>query len=172
MLRRWVTPLTTGSFVLVGSTGVLMFFHVRSGLVSALHEWLGMVLVAAAALHVWINWASMKAHLRRPLGLGIVVLFLVLTVFAPFGFRSGGQGDFVRAAHVVLPAMQRARVDLAAQLAGISVDEACRRLESAGVHGAKPESIIEELARTNGVPAGKALVALFPGEEDGREDKD
>lgn len=29
--RSWVTPITAGSFLLVGVTGILIFFHIDSG---------------------------------------------------------------------------------------------------------------------------------------------
>lgn len=39
-LRAWVTPITIGSFLLIGVTGLLMFFKVPGGLIVIAHEWL------------------------------------------------------------------------------------------------------------------------------------
>lgn len=36
--REWATPLTIGSFLLIAVTGVLMFFHLDSGLNKLAHE--------------------------------------------------------------------------------------------------------------------------------------
>lgn len=40
--RQWVTPLMAGSFILMATTGILMFFHLDSGLNKTAHEWLGL----------------------------------------------------------------------------------------------------------------------------------
>ncbi|EWS63204.1 hypothetical protein Y695_03563 [Hydrogenophaga sp. T4] len=40
--RPWITPLVMGSFALSAVTGVLMFFHLDTGLNKAAHEcWAG-----------------------------------------------------------------------------------------------------------------------------------
>ena len=39
--RQWTTPLVAGSFLLMGATGILMFFHWDTGLNKTVHEWLG-----------------------------------------------------------------------------------------------------------------------------------
>ena len=49
--RQWVTPLVAGSFLLMGVTGILMFFHWDSGLNKAAHEWLGWLMIIGVALH-------------------------------------------------------------------------------------------------------------------------
>ena len=40
-LRKWATPLTVASFLIMGVTGILMFFHLDSGLNGPLQEWAG-----------------------------------------------------------------------------------------------------------------------------------
>ena len=62
-LRPWATPLTIGSFALMATTGILMFFHLDSGLNKVAHEWLGWAMVAGVALHATVNWAALKRHL-------------------------------------------------------------------------------------------------------------
>mgnify|MGYP006339522549 CR=1 FL=1 len=49
--RDWITPITMGAFGLLAATGVLMFFHIDSGLNEAVHEWLSWVLLGGVALH-------------------------------------------------------------------------------------------------------------------------
>ena len=49
--RDWITPITMGAFGLLAVTGVLMFFHLDSGLNEAAHEWLSWVLLGGVALH-------------------------------------------------------------------------------------------------------------------------
>lgn len=163
MLRKWATPLTAGSFLLVALTGILMFFKIRPGLTTAVHEWLGMLFVVASVLHLVINWRPMMAHLRRPLGQGLVAVFTVLTVFSllvPGGNKGPGEG--MRTLRAVLPSLSHARVDQIAPVAGIGTDEALKRLAAAGMVGASGSSHLDELARTAGTTPEKALIAVFP----------
>ena len=37
-IKTWATPLTLGSFVLMGGTGVLMFFEQDAGLTTVVHQ--------------------------------------------------------------------------------------------------------------------------------------
>jgi hypothetical protein len=93
-LRAWITPLTIGSFLLIGFTGLLMFFKVRSGLIVVAHEWLSLTFLVGACLHTWLNWGAVRAHLSRPRGLIIVGLFAALLILSvlPFGEVLDGHG--------------------------------------------------------------------------------
>ncbi len=70
--RQWVTPLVAGSFLLMGVTGILMFFHWDTGLNKTVHEWLGWAMVVAVALHVKVNLQGFKNMFRTTLGKGIL----------------------------------------------------------------------------------------------------
>lgn len=172
MLRRWVTPLTTGSFLLVAVTGILLLLKIRPGLTVPAHEWLGLLFVAVAVLHLVLHRGSMLAHLRRPAGWGSVALFLALTVAAltvpvtPRRGPHGGEGRHAPGAglgRALRPALERARIDQLAELAGIGGDSARARLESAGLREVTDSAHLGDLARASGVPSEEALLALFGG---------
>jgi hypothetical protein len=85
--RQWVTPITAGAFLLSAVTGFLIFFHLDSGLNKPFHEWMGLVLITGAILHVTANFAGLKSHLtvqRGKLLIGIFVVALLVS-FAPIG---------------------------------------------------------------------------------------
>ena len=69
MLRKFIvkyaTALTTALFAVIAFSGVALFFHFKVPLVKSMHEWLGLALVAAAALHIWRNWGAMKGYFSR-----------------------------------------------------------------------------------------------------------
>lgn len=173
MLRKWITPLATGSFALVGITGILLFLNVRIELVARAHEWLSPVFVVASVLHVWLNRGALKAHLRRPIGRGIVAGFALLTLAVlvlPIGHgESGGPGEAMKLARAVKPSLVHARVGLLAELARIEPAEARRRLEVAGLQGVCDSSRLDEVAQSNGIQPGKALLALFEGEGEAKD---
>ncbi|NBW51152.1 MAG: DUF4405 domain-containing protein, partial [Betaproteobacteria bacterium] len=50
--RPWITPAVIGSFTLLSVTGILMFFHLDSGLNKLAHEWLSWIFVIVVVLHI------------------------------------------------------------------------------------------------------------------------
>ncbi|MFT3924251.1 MAG: DUF4405 domain-containing protein [Myxococcales bacterium] len=59
------TPASAASFLVVGSTGVLMFLHVAQRELESLHEWAGLLMVVAASLHALRNGRALLAYARR-----------------------------------------------------------------------------------------------------------
>ena len=89
--RDWITPITMGAFGLLAATGVLMFFHLDSGLNETAHQWLSWVLLGGVALHAAVNWAGVRRHLAGWKGraaLGVFATVLALS-FVPLG----GKGE-------------------------------------------------------------------------------
>jgi L-alanine-DL-glutamate epimerase-like enolase superfamily enzyme len=87
-LRSWATPLTIGAFLLISVTGILMFFHLETGLSKAAHEWLGWFLVAGVAAHLWLNWRPFTTYFKRPLArviIGAGAAVLVASLVVPAG---------------------------------------------------------------------------------------
>ncbi len=127
--RDWVTPITMGAFGLLAVTGVLMFFHLDSGLNETAHQWLSWVLIAGVAMHAAVNWASMKRHLagwRARAALAVFALLLAAS-FLPLGGK--GEPPFVPP----LRALADAPLPVLAQVAQTSPDELRARLQRAGV---------------------------------------
>ena len=158
-LRAWATPLVVGSFLLMGATGVAMFFHAETGLMKALHEWAGWILLVGAGAHLWLNRRAFSAYFRRPVAVGImaagaVLLGLSLLPVAP----EGGPGVAVEA---VLAAVERAPVRALADLTGQEVASVVAALEGAGLSGAEPDSTVSDLAGGDRGLEFAALAAVF-----------
>lgn len=127
--RDWITPITMGAFGLLAVTGVLMFFHLDSGLNETAHQWLSWVLIAGVALHAAVNWGGVKRHLagwRGRAALGLFALLLALS-FVPLGGK--GEPPFVPP----LRALADAPLPVLAQVARTSPEELRVRLHRAGV---------------------------------------
>jgi hypothetical protein len=165
-----VTPITIGSFVLIGVTGVLMFFKVRGGLIVIVHEWLSPILVIGACLHTWLNWGAVRAHLSRGRGLVVVGAFaaLLLLSLAPFDEVSevarehghGQDGLDRRAGQVLL----EARVSTLAELTGRSPQQLRDRLRRHGVHVTSDDLVLGKAARQSRVHPARALGAVLEDE--------
>jgi hypothetical protein len=139
--REWITPVLAGAFLLTGATGVLIFFHVDTGLNKFVHEWLSWVLLAGAALHVVLNFGVLKRHLaarRGQLVVGAFALVLALS-FAPLG------NDHGEPALVPMRALSQASIRTLAAVAQVTPAEMRQRLATAGVPAASEEQSLTEL---------------------------
>lgn len=65
LLRSVGTPATIATFLVVGVTGLLLFFKIRLGPISAIHEWVSLLFVLVAALHVIRNWTALSGYFKR-----------------------------------------------------------------------------------------------------------
>lgn len=76
--RTWVSPLVAVSFAAVAISGVLMLFHVRATALHAVHEWMGVVLAIAGAVHLAINWRAFVGCFRQRAAVVAAVVALLL----------------------------------------------------------------------------------------------
>ena len=169
-LRAWVTPITIGSFLLVGVTGLLMFFKMRGSLIVVAHEWLSPVLVIGACLHIWLNWGAVRASLSRARGIIIVGLFGALLAFAVVPSdeaeemaREHGHGQERigrRAAEILL----RARLSTVAELTGHAPPELRDRLGRCGVRVTSDEVSLRDAADRSHVSPVCVLDAVLQDE--------
>ncbi len=139
--REWATPLAIGTFMLTAVTGVLMFFHLDSGLNKVAHEWLSWLLVTGVALHAVVNWGSFRRHLNNRLGQGVIgIAAILLTLsFIPVGGQD--EPPFL----VPARALAAAPITQLASVAGTSVDTMHARLASQGVQVSADSQSLREL---------------------------
>ena len=154
--RHWVTPLMAGSFILMATTGILMFFHWDSGLNKTAHEWLGWAMVIAAGLHVVTNWFGFKNMFNNPTGKIVIGLFtavLALSFINVGGGEGGGGGRPVAPINV----LAQAPISQLAQISKIDEQTLLARLQTAGVQNATANSSVKELV---GADFGKQVATL------------
>jgi Domain of unknown function (DUF4405) len=129
--RPWITPVVIGAFSLSAVTGVLMFFHLDSGLNKTAHEWLSWVMVIGVGLHVLLNMPAFKRYLKQTTGrvvIGAFALVLALS-FIPAGGSSGSEPGFAPPVR----ALARAPITVLAQVAGTSTDALKAKLQAQGL---------------------------------------
>jgi hypothetical protein len=165
VLKKYATQLTAALAVVVGVSGVMMFFHLYKGEVEALHEWLGMAFVAAVALHLARHrkpLAAMLGQYRMRILMAISALiaaaFIVATPAAP--------GNPVR---MTIKAVLRAPIGELAPLLGVSTDQAIADLTAAGARNATPAQSLEALAQASNSEAFKLLATLVEHAESARQ---
>ena len=137
-IRAWATPLTIGAFLLSGVTGILMFFHLDSGLNKAAHEWLSWALVAGVGLHLAANFRAFKGYLKRPRAMAVVATFAVLLGVSFLPLAGEGGGSPVAA---VMAGMGNAPVERVIALTGEEEEAGLARLRAAGIEAAPGQTI-------------------------------
>ncbi|ABK82295.1 DUF4405 domain-containing protein [Campylobacter fetus] len=75
------TTATIVTFIVVGITGVLMFFDIKSSGIKVLHEYIGMAMVIACVLHIMANLTPFKKYFAGKKLAIMGVLFAASVVF-------------------------------------------------------------------------------------------
>lgn len=140
--RPWITPVVIGAFGLSAVTGVLMFFHLDSGLNKTAHEWLSWAMVIGVSLHVLLNLPAFKRYFTQITGRVVIGLFaLVLALsFIPAG-GSGGEPGFAPPVR----ALAKAPITVLAQVAGTSTDEVKAKLQAQGLTVTSDQQSVADL---------------------------
>lgn len=135
-LRAWATPLTIGSFLIMGVTGSLMFFHLDSGLNKLVHEWAGWAIVAGVAAHVVLNWRAFGIYFRRPFARLLMAGSAV--VLALSFYPASGGGSPVGA---MMQALGKSDVQTVIALSGQPLETGLARLQAAGMQASADTEI-------------------------------
>ncbi len=160
MLRKWATPLTIASFIIVGVTGVLWYFHLVTGIARWMHEIIGLAMVVIVGLHLALNWRPFKIYLKKPIGLTVILLGVALTIGAyvwPEEERAGRGGPPSLAA---ISAFSDETLTTLGPIFDTTGDVLVTRLESAGFEGVTASSTVEDLVGTNERAQLSAFTAL------------
>ncbi|WP_164126972.1 DUF4405 domain-containing protein [Sphingobacterium luzhongxinii] len=82
--RNYITPFISLVFLVVGLTGVFMFFHLFDGYTEIVHEFLGLFFVVCTVFHIILNWKALKIHFKRgvfiPAGVAVAVISLLFII--------------------------------------------------------------------------------------------
>ena len=159
--RPWITPVVIGAFLLSTVTGVLMFFHLDSGLNKTAHEWLSWVMVIGVSLHVLLHMPAFKRYFSQTPGrviMGAFALVLALS-FIPAGGSAGSEPGFAPPVR----ALAKAPITVLAQVAGTSTDEVKGKLTAAGLTVANEQQSVADLVGPDLRQQIGALTRVLPG---------
>lgn len=141
--RPWITPVVMGAFLLSAVTGVLMFFHLDSGLNKTAHEWLSWAMVIGVGLHVLLNMPAFKRYLKQTTGrvvIGAFALVLALS-FIPAGGGGGSEPGFAPPVR----ALAKAPITVLAQVAGTSTEDVKAKLLAQGLTVTSDQQSVADL---------------------------
>lgn len=141
--REWATPITAGAFILLSITGMLMFFHLDSGLNKTAHEWLSWALITGVLLHVTANFSAFKKHLSNRKTQAIIGTFTLILLLS-FLSLGGEEGDKKFAPPI--RALANAPLTTVAMVAKITPEQLLERLEDdAGISADSDKQSVSEL---------------------------
>jgi hypothetical protein len=159
-VRRIITPITGALSLVIGLSGVMLFFHLGEELVKNLHEWLGMAFAVAILAHLSLNWTAFKQHFRKPAawtGFAVVsaicIIFLAASISIPH--HNPGRG--------IMHSIETAAISDLAPIFKISPSEMVKRLDQAGVKIETGRETIQELSGESGVEPRRLIAALTDG---------
>lgn len=140
-LRAYATPLTIGTFLIMGATGILLFFHTNTTLNKVVHEYVGLVMVAAVILHVVLNWRAFQTYFKRPVALTLMGASAVMLAasFVSLGEETGG----TRPDMAVLQMVSSASLTDLAPIMGTDATDLVARLAEQGVTATPDQTLID-----------------------------
>jgi len=143
MYKSLATSLTTFAFIVMGLTGVLMYFHILDNYTKELHQILGLAFVAIIFAHVFFNWKAMKKYFKKKIfyvSAGIIsAVSLGFILTAPTG---------PNVKRILFNSVLQNPIEKTSVLFVDSYDIAKKRLEDAGLHVESNKSL-KELAMIN-----------------------
>lgn len=149
--RNYVTPFISLIFLVVGITGVLMFFHLFDGYTEVAHEFLGLFFVICAVFHIMLNWKALKIHFKK--GVFIPAAFAVVIITALFTIQ---QHYNPKVDTILEQRMRKAAIDDVFRALQVDSLEARRRLEANGISLEKVTTL-EEIWMYNNVRPEKVF---------------
>lgn len=164
---HWITPFTFGSFLLTTVTGILLFFKIHIGLVKPVHEWLSWLVVIAAVFHLARNSRPFVASLTRPVGIGVVAIFLLVLgcSFLPGKDAAQGKPHRGRSAEHITRALAHAPLATVAQVAELSPEKVLQLLDRQGIVIEGLHQRIVEIAENNKQHPSELVAFLFQGSD-------
>ena len=124
LLRKYATHLTATLSLVVGVTGVMMFYHLYKGKIQGMHEWFGMAFLAAFLLHIVRNRRQFltlfkQNTMRVLLGVAAIVSLSFLLLAGP---------EKISPSKGLATALVRAPISGVAGALGVTVNQAVTRI--------------------------------------------
>lgn len=157
---RYITPITTGLFLVSAISGVALFFHWAPGTFHSMHEWLSMVLLVPFVFHMWRNWGAFMGYIKRKTLW--IPLILCIVVSIPFALpssqgRSGGNPAFR-----VIRVMTQASLSNLAPVMKSSPEELLKKLQAMGYKATSTDETLDQIAAASGEQSLPLLIKLMP----------
>ena len=143
MFKSLATSLTTFAFIVMGITGVLMYFHILDNYTKELLEILGLAFVAIVFAHVFFNWKAMKNYFSKKI---FYISAGVISAISLGFILTAQTGPNVK--RILINSVLENPIEKTSVLFVDSYDIAKKKFEDAGIHIESGKSL-KELAMIN-----------------------
>ncbi len=157
-VRHFATPLVIGSYLVTGISGVMLFFHLAESTIKEAHEWIGILFVLGAVIHMATHWTPTKQYFGKN-GPRIIMLATLIgaSVFVSEGLTKTG-GNPIRS---VLNSVETAPLTMLAQLQQRPVTELVKQLGEAGLHDIDASTNIKTIAISHSASPKRVMAIIF-----------
>ncbi len=153
-IKRLATPLTIGAFFIMSVTGILMFYHLDTGMNKFLHEWFSWAFLAAVLLHaVLVHKKTLITYFKKkPARIVIAASLLVLGLsFMQIGDEK--QNPFVQTTDAVLTA----ELGDVSNIMGLTLADLQAGLKDQGLEVPFDHTTLKQISRDSGIPERELL---------------
>lgn len=144
--RKYVTTPVIAAFGVLGISGVLMFFHVKNGGIVTMHEWIGLLFVLFATLHIIVNWKAFSNYFSQK----VAVLIMAVVLVTGGGIYIANDVEGANPIKAFVMKTGNAPLVHVAPVVGVSTEDAMAKLEAAGVSVESEEDSLSTIAGMNG----------------------
>ena len=164
-LRKWATPWTVGSFVLMSVTGVLMFYHLNSPLNKLAHQWLSFAFLAGVGVHVFVNWLAFSRYFKSPVAIAVMAVFGVVLVGS---FVNLGGAKAEPPTRAIMASLGRTPLSELAPIVHATPDALVARLQARGFPATSVSQSPDDLAGKDKKASAAILGIIFARDEPGQ----
>lgn len=152
--RELATSVTSTTFLVIGITGIMLYFKILNNYVKEMHEILGLAFVFVSVLHIFYNWKSMKNYFSKKLFLfsSLIVLFISLGFIANVVLAPTGKNPKA----IIFNSVLNSPLNNSMAILTKDTQAANERLKKSGlkIQGSKS---IQDIAKQNGVSPFKVV---------------
>lgn len=156
-LKEIATSLTTLIFLVIGISGVMLYFHWFSSSVKELHEILGLAFVAVVVLHVFVNWNSMKSYFKK--SAFMISAVIIVAISSVFIITNSTQG--INPKTMIIQSVLNSSIQDSLKILNIDYNKAKEMLYTKNIKIEEYKSL-NELAKKNSQSPFEIIAILSP----------
>jgi hypothetical protein len=155
-LKTIATSLTSLVFLVVGTSGVFLYFHLFERSVKELHEVIGLLFVAAAVFHVIFNFNAMKNYFTKKI---FIIASLVIVAISLSFIIPNSTDTTPNPKKYIITSVLNAPIENAIEILGGDMDQLERLLKKESLLF-NDEATIRQLAKSNAISPFKLVTMI------------
>ncbi len=145
IIRDLATSLTTLVFLIIGITGVMMYFHILDKYTKSMHEILGLFFVVVVLMHIYVNFKPMKNYFRKKVFLLSSIILIAVSGTFVLNVEEGKNPK-----HILVDAILQTPLTQSLSILQTNIQDAKIKLASKDIKILNANSI-KEIASQNSV---------------------